>query len=176
MRLEFLEAWGELILIALAVGQAVRDDDLRRAIHRSLRVIGRNEPVLGLHDAAFGIGEVALRLAVRGAARRPRLLTWLLAPRRPALLFRRGVGPRLRLGCRLGFRLERRLGLADLGQPLRLVGHPVWQLVAALVLSVGAILRRARRPRPRNPPPHLPPQLLLPPSPPPIPHPPRPPR
>src|SRR5713226_1279641 len=86
MRLDVIEPWGELILIALAVGQAVRDDDLRRAIHRSLRVIGLNEPVLALHDAAFGIGEVALRLAVRGAARRPRLLTWLLAPRRPALL------------------------------------------------------------------------------------------
>src|SRR6266436_1360102 len=102
MRLDVIEPWGELILIALAVGQGVRDDELR--------------------------------LAVRGAARRPRLLTWLLAPRRPALLFRRGAGPRLRLGCRLGFRLERRLGLADLGQPLRLVGHPVLQLVAPLVL------------------------------------------
>src|SRR6266851_10251219 len=113
MRLDVIEPCGELILIALAVGQAVRDDDLRRAIHRSLRVIGLNEPVLALHDAAFGIGEVALRLAVRGAARRPRLLTWLLAPRRPALLFRRGVGPRLRPGCRPRLPLEPRLGLAD---------------------------------------------------------------
>src|SRR5260370_7875816 len=149
MRLDVIEPWGELILIAVAVGQAVRDDGLRRAIHRSLRVIGLNEPVLALHDAAFRIGEVALRLAVRGAARRPRLLTWLLAPRRPALLFRRGAGPRLRLGCRLGFRLERRLGLADLCQPLPLVGHPACQL----------------------PPPLLPP---LPPPPPPLPHPPPP--
>src|SRR6202040_3863428 len=108
MRLDVIEPWGELILIALAVGQAVRDDDLRRAIHRSLRVIGLNEPVLALQDAAFGIAEVALRLAVRGAARRLRLLARLLASRRPARLFRRGLGPRLRRGRRLGFRLERR--------------------------------------------------------------------
>src|ERR1700730_19059256 len=133
MRLDVIEPWGELILIALAVGQAVRDDDLRRAIHRSLRVIGLNEPVLALQDAAFGIAEVALRLAARGAARPLRLLARLLASRRPARLFRRGLGPRLRRGRRLGFRLERRLGLADLGQPLLLVGHPARQLVAALV-------------------------------------------
>src|SRR5260370_8823195 len=102
MRLDVIEPWGELILIALAVGQAVRDDDLRRAIHRSLRVIGLNEPVLALHDAAFRIGEVALRLAVRAAPRRPRLLTWLLAPRRPALLVLRGAAPRLPLPSHLG--------------------------------------------------------------------------
>src|ERR1700738_4968113 len=94
MRVDVIEPWGELILIALAVGQAVRDDDLRRAIHRSLRVVGLNEPVLALQDAALRIGEVALRLAVRGAARRLRLLARLLASRRPARLFRGLFGPR----------------------------------------------------------------------------------
>src|SRR5258707_83055 len=83
MRLDIIKPRCELILVALAVGQAVRDDDLRLAIHRGLRVVGLNEPVPGLHDAALGIGKVALRLAVRLAAPRLRLLAGLLAPRGP---------------------------------------------------------------------------------------------
>ena len=51
----------ELILVAHALRQAMRDDDLRRAIDSGLCVEALDVAILGLQDAAFRIGEVALR-------------------------------------------------------------------------------------------------------------------
>jgi hypothetical protein len=42
----------------------VGDDDLRRGIDRSLRIVALDVAVLGLEDAALPIGEVVLRLAI----------------------------------------------------------------------------------------------------------------
>ena len=79
------------------------------------------------------IGEVALRLALGLGFRRGRRPAVLLAPLRKALLFRRGPAPHLLLGRGFGLRLDLRLGLADLGEPLLLVGHPSRHLIATPV-------------------------------------------
>ena len=53
------------MLIALLRVEAVGDDHLRRRVDRRLRIVALDEAVLGLDDAAFGIGEVLLRFGVR---------------------------------------------------------------------------------------------------------------
>ena len=49
------------MLVAPVGVEAMGDDHLRFGVHRRLRVVALDEAVLGLHDAAFGIGEVLLR-------------------------------------------------------------------------------------------------------------------
>src|ERR1019366_245562 len=51
----------QLALIVAALRQFVRDNDLGACVDGGLCIIGLNEAVLRLHDAAFRIGEVALR-------------------------------------------------------------------------------------------------------------------
>src|SRR5687768_8427862 len=101
----------QLVLVAARVSDAGGDDDLMPGIDRGLRVVALDEAVLGLEDAALGVGEVALRLVFRDA-RRGRLLAF--AARRATLA--------IVLAARRRF--ERRLGRADLRQPLLLVGDP----------------------------------------------------
>ena len=87
------------------------DDDLRLRIDSGLRIVALDVAVLGLQDAAFRIGEVALRLAVRLLFRRRRRPPVLLASFRDALLLGLVPAPLLRLGRRFGFRLQFSLGL-----------------------------------------------------------------
>lgn len=110
------------------------EDHLSLGIDRRLGVVTLDEAVAALHDPALRIGEVALRLVGRGAR-----LRLGLAPAPIALRHRR-----LRLGLRLGLGFQRRLGGADLLQPLGLVRHPGRHLVAALVAQ-RAILLGIRR-------------------------------
>src|SRR4029077_18731131 len=93
----------QLVLVAGALRQAMRHDDLGLAIDRRLRVVALDVSVLGLQDAALVIGEVALRLAVGLGRRRRWRLAVLLATfgnplglgRRaaPLLFLRRGLRP-----------------------------------------------------------------------------------
>src|SRR5258708_15134808 len=97
------------------------DNDLVLGIDRGLGVVALDEAILGLHDPALGIGEIALCVVLGHAA-------WRLAFAAPlgrhlAVLARTLAGGGLRL------RLERRLGLADLGQPAVFVGNPIGQFV-----------------------------------------------
>src|SRR5829696_6099923 len=50
-------------MVAHAVRQTMRDDDLHGPIDSGLRVVALDVAILGLQDAALRIGEVALRLA-----------------------------------------------------------------------------------------------------------------
>src|SRR4029077_21035140 len=101
----------QLRLIARGTGQRLRHDDLMGTIDRGLGVVTLDVTVLGLQDAAFRVGEIALRLAV-GLRFRRRLAALLAAFGDATLL---GFGPlALHLGCGLGFGLQRGLGLAYL--------------------------------------------------------------
>src|SRR5438105_9635895 len=62
-----------LLLVAAVLAEILGDDDLAGRIHRRLSVVALNEAVLGLHDPALGIGEVALRLVSWLGWRRRRL-------------------------------------------------------------------------------------------------------
>src|SRR5580700_9252818 len=115
------------------------EDDLGLAIDRRLGVVALDVAILGLQDAALRIGEVALRLAVRFRARRRRCPAVLFPPSGLALLFRLFSVAPLCFGGGLSFRFQRGLGLADLLQPLPLVGHPGGHLIAAL-LAVPPVL------------------------------------
>src|SRR5262249_47967855 len=97
------------------------------------RIVALDVTVFGLQDAAFRIGEVALRLVLGLLTGRRRPLAALLAAFGDALLVCLFLAPRLLFGGRLGFGLERGLGLADLLKPLLLVGHPIGHLIAAPV-------------------------------------------
>src|SRR5262245_6590880 len=57
-----VEQRSELRLVAAVVAERLRHDDLSLRVDRGLRVVALDIAVLGLEDAAFGIGEVALRL------------------------------------------------------------------------------------------------------------------
>src|SRR5260370_21071010 len=117
------------------------------AIDRGLGVVALHVAILGLQDAALGMGEVTLRLAVGLRLRRRSRVAGLLGAFRLALLLRLGARFRLRLGGGPGFGLQLGLGLADLLKPLLLVGYPVGHLVAALVavepvlLPIGGLRR-----------------------------------
>jgi len=91
--LDSIEQRSELVLIAAIVAERVRHDDLRVSIDRGLCIVALDVAVLGLEDAAFGIGEVALRFRF-WCCRRRRFAWWLLVNFRT-----RGL-----LGRRLGFR------------------------------------------------------------------------
>src|SRR5439155_9982460 len=108
------------------------------------RVVALDEAVLGLQDAALRVGEVALGFGVGLRRWWTGRLAGPLAALRLALFFLLGFEAALVLGRRCGFCLQRRLGLADLGQPLLLVSHPIRQLVAAHV-TVQLVLLRVRR-------------------------------
>src|SRR3954454_9336006 len=57
----------ELLNIIAAVAQTLRDNDLSRGVHRRLRVVGLDIFLARLvHDGAFRVGEIALRLRFRG--------------------------------------------------------------------------------------------------------------
>src|SRR6185437_1129834 len=86
-------------------------------IDRGLGVVALDVTVLGLQDAAFRVGEIALRLAV-------------------GLRFRRRLAALL-----AAFGVQRGLGLAYLLKPFLLVGHPIGHLVAALVAVELVLLR-----------------------------------
>lgn len=60
--LDVVEEGHELGVIARALCQAVREDDLGFAVDGGLRIVALDVAVLGLEDAAFRIGEVALCL------------------------------------------------------------------------------------------------------------------
>src|ERR1700734_1651921 len=68
----------ELVLIAHALRQAVRHDDLGFCIDGGLRVVALDVAVLGQKHAALGIGEVSLRLALGLLFRRRGRLAVLL--------------------------------------------------------------------------------------------------
>jgi hypothetical protein len=59
--LDSIEQRSELVLIAAIVAERVRHDDLRVSVDGGLCIVALDVSVLGLEDAAFGIGEVALR-------------------------------------------------------------------------------------------------------------------
>src|SRR5260370_16801340 len=103
------------------------------AIDRGLGVVALHVAILGLQDAALGIGEVALRLAVGLRLRRRSRLAGLLAAFRLALLLRLGARFRLRLGGGPGFGLQLGLGLADLLKPPLLFRYPLPHLHPPLV-------------------------------------------
>jgi hypothetical protein len=84
----FFEKRNELILIAHALRQAVRHDDLGLCIDGGLGVVALDVAVLGQEHAALGIGEVALRLALGLRFGRRGRLAVLLASLGDALLFR----------------------------------------------------------------------------------------
>jgi hypothetical protein len=65
-----LSKGGELGLVVAVVAERVRYDNLRLRIDRRLCVIALDVTILGLEDAALGIGEVALRLWFRHCRRR----------------------------------------------------------------------------------------------------------
>src|SRR4029077_739469 len=105
--LDAVDQADQLAVIARAGGEPVRDDDLGLGVDGGLRVVALDITVLARKNAAVGVGEVALPLAVGGPSLwRPRLAV-LLAAFRLALLFRLLAPPRLLFGGGLGFRLER---------------------------------------------------------------------
>ena len=63
--LDGLDQGHQLALIAAALREFVRDNDLGVSVDRCLCVMGLDEAFLRLHDAAVRIGEVALRLGIR---------------------------------------------------------------------------------------------------------------
>src|SRR5258707_4425903 len=66
--------------------QFVRYNDLGACVDRGLCIVGLSEAILRLHDAAFRIGEVALRLGIGLVRRRRRRFARLLAAFGLALL------------------------------------------------------------------------------------------
>src|ERR1019366_8101239 len=125
-------------------------DHLRFGIDRDLRVVALHESALVSaigHDAAFRIGEVALRrvvwLCLLGIVRYRLAATLLLAG---ALFFLfalgqllLGLGALLR-GLFFGFLFQSRLGFANLPQPALAPLQLGRQFVAALSLAVLRIL------------------------------------
>lgn len=112
-------------------GQPMGGDHLAVAVHRDLAVVALHEAASGLQDAAAGIAKVVLPL-----------VRWTAVGRPLGMALRHhagGGGGSLAIVRRrhLGIRLQGRLGLADLGQPLLFVGHSWRHLVAALLAQFG---------------------------------------
>src|SRR5258707_424813 len=143
--LDGLDQGHQLALIVATLLQFVRDNDLGACVNGGLCVIGLIEAILRLHDAAFRIGEVALRLGIGLVRRRCRRFARLLAAFGLALLFLFGLDTTLFLRLQLGVRLQRRHRLLDLRQPLLLVADPIRHLVAALVFAESLVLLGIRR-------------------------------
>src|SRR5215469_4990887 len=76
-----LDQWQELIVVTHARRQLMRHDDLRFSIDGGLGVISLDVTVLGQKDAAVGVGEVALCLAIRLRVGRRRSAAVFLASR-----------------------------------------------------------------------------------------------
>src|SRR5215217_7258665 len=131
-------------MVAHAVRQTMRDDDLHGPIDSGLRVVALDVAILGLQDAALRIGEVALRLAIGLRFRRCRRPAALFPVFRKALLLCLFAPPLLLFGGGFGLGLQRGLGFPDLLKPLLLVGDPIRHLVAALVAVEPVVLRIGR--------------------------------
>lgn len=121
----------ELAVIAHAGGEVVGDDDLGFAINGGLRVITLDVAILGLQDAAFRIGKIALRRPVGLIFWRLWRLAVLFASLSLALFLGLGLQAALFLRRSFGLGFKRGFGLADFGEPLLFVGDPVRQLIAA---------------------------------------------
>jgi hypothetical protein len=76
--LDSIEQRSELVLIAAIVAERVRHNDLRVSVDRGLCIVALDVAVLGLEDAAFGIGEVALRFRF-WCCRRRRFARWSIS-------------------------------------------------------------------------------------------------
>src|SRR4029077_2950423 len=110
--------------IAAALREFVRDNDLGVSVDRCLCVIGLGEAFLRLHDAAFRVGEVALRLGIRFVRWWCRRFARLLAAFSVALLFFFGLEAPLFPRAEWARALEPRHRLLDLPQPFLLVAGP----------------------------------------------------
>ena len=111
------------------------------AIDGGLGVIALDVAILGLHDAALRIGEVALGLAVGLGFRRCRRSAVLFAAFGVALLFRLGPRRISSSAAALASASSSALACADLLEPLLFVGHPIRHLVAALAAVELVLLR-----------------------------------
>src|SRR5215469_4040608 len=112
------------------------DDELMGAVDRDLSVVAGNHR-LGTQrlNTAIRISEIALRPIGRAAVGTPLWFAALHHARgraRSVLI----VGGRL-----LGLGFEEGFGGADALEPCRFVGDPVGHLIAALIASVGTVLR-----------------------------------
>src|SRR4029077_5934439 len=143
--LDGLDQGHQLALIVATLRQFVRDNDLGACVDGGLRVISLNEAILRLHDAAFRIGEVALRFGIGLSRRRCRRFARLLAAFGLPLLFFFGLDAALFLRSQPSVGLQRRHRLLDLRQSLLLVAGPIWQLVPALVFAESLVLFGIRR-------------------------------
>ena len=128
-----------------ALREFVRDNDLGVGIDDCLCVIGLDEAILRLHDAAFRISEVALRLGTGFVRWWCRRFARLLAAFSVALLFFFGLDAALFLRSQLGVGLQRRHRLLDLRQPFLLVAGPIRHLVTTLVFAESLLLLGIRR-------------------------------
>ena len=123
----------------------MRHNNLRFCIDGGLGVVGLHEPVLALHDAAIGIGEILLGFGVRLGRRRSGFPSGFLAPFGFSFLLRLGLCSELGFGRLFRLHLKFDLGLANpLGTPL-LVGDPIRHLLAGLVVAVQLVLLGVRR-------------------------------
>src|SRR5215469_15170495 len=126
----------ESILVTHVCCQVVCDNDLCRGIDGGLCVVALDVAVLGQQNAAVGVSEVALCLAVGLRVGRRRGGAVFLASLSEALSLGRGLTPGFFFGGGFGFGLQCGLGGAELRQPLLFIGHPGGHLIAAL----GAVL------------------------------------
>src|SRR5207247_2393164 len=149
--LDLLQHRHQLLLVVGLLGDSGRHDDLGLAVHRDLSIVGLLKALARpvLHDPRIRIGKVALRLGlglgllwVRNLGRRALgLLSGLLLlplPLGDASASRLG----LLLGSRLGFLLQRPLGLANLLQPGFSLGQFRRQFISPPPRAVLPILGR----------------------------------
>src|ERR1035437_6878816 len=118
-----------------ALREVRRDNNLGVCVDGCLCVIGLDEAILRLHDAAFRIGEVALRLGIRFVRWWCRRFARLLAALSVALLFFFGLDAALFRRRQLGVGLQRRHRLLYLRQPFLLVAGPLRHLLTTLVFA-----------------------------------------
>src|SRR5205807_9326557 len=109
----------QLPAIDRALRQVLCHDDLRFCVNGSLGVVGLHEPVLALHDAAVGIGEVLLGFGIWLSGGWGGFRSGFPTPFGFSLLLRLGLCFALGFGRLFRLRLQVCLGLADrLGTPL----------------------------------------------------------
>src|SRR5215469_535104 len=131
----------ESILVTHVCCQVVCDNDLCRGIDGGLCVVALDVAVLGQQNAAVGVSEVALCLAVGLRVGRRRGGAVFLASLSETLRVGRGLPLGFFFGGGFGFGLQCGLGGAQLHQPLLFVGYPGGHFIAALV-AVALVLFR----------------------------------